>query len=425
MILKRFWKLIALCLVIITILVTYFIHTSLVVANQFPDLVLKTIVGDESVMTDVVVTGDYHDTRQNDSSSVMVSLKDSIYHKEQSFFEKLETQFPMINTVSKLKDEYRNFLRSKSMHPDYFFENNEFVAYVDVETPDNIIRGDSEFYFNVDVLTKKTEKSNDFTIKIPGQSEMDYTQVIDVQMVNGELKVLTESSFFGSNGRHINELMVYTIDLSKQKISGDDTLSVKGDLTSDTWTSFIFLNDRSDVSEQKYFLLQREENSKPEEVSKQEGLNEVEEAEIKVIKRSFYLYDLENKGLREIPLNEEQAKGLLKSDTWGFVSGENAYIAYNSEDSLTVLDIDLEHLKVESTARFNIEDLGIDTIGDVKISDNTIYVIDNYKDNVDPTNVFAGDVTSGEVLYEGEIVMEKPEDESEDYQINFYGIVMK
>lgn len=127
MILKRFWKLIALSLVIITVLVTYFIYTSLVVAKQFPELTLKTIDGDKSVMNDVLLVGEY-DGKSN-YSAVTVSTEGSVYRGQMSFFENLESPFA-INNATKLKEKYRNFMRGKWIYTGNFFENDEFVAYV-------------------------------------------------------------------------------------------------------------------------------------------------------------------------------------------------------------------------------------------------------------------------------------------------------
>lgn len=423
MILKRFWKLIALSLVIITVLVTYFIYTSLVVAKQFPELTLKTIDGDKSVMNDVLLVGEY-DGKSN-YSAVTVSTEGSVYRGQMSFFENLESPFA-INNATKLKEKYRNFMRGKWIYTGNFFENDEFVAYVAVKsTSSRLHYEDAENYFYVDVLNKETNKSNSFEIKIPGQGHYYDIVVSDVQLVNGELKVLTESNHYGNNGRYVRELMVYTIDISSHKISADDTLLVSESIEdANNWEDIMFLNDSEDISEQKFYFLQKDQNRREvEDTELETEIVDNEPTEISVVNRSFYLYDLESKELQEVTFDKEIANELLDARTWGFVQDRQVYLVYELENTVTILEINEQDLSVQSKAKFNLDDSGFQGLSNLTIVNDKMYAI-GYKDDVNSVKVFVGAIHNGEVLFEGEIVMENPDEENGEHELRFYRLIM-
>ncbi|MEN2465869.1 hypothetical protein [Ornithinibacillus sp. JPR2-1] len=423
MILKRFWKLIALSLVIIIVLVTYFIYTSLVVAKQFPELTLKTIDGDKSVMNDVLLVGEY-DGKSN-YSTVTVSTEGSVYRGQMSFFENLESPFA-INNATKLKEKYRNFMRGKWIYTGNFFENDEFVAYVTVKsTSSRLHYEDAENYFYVDVLNKETNKSNSFEIKIPGQGLYYDIVVSDVQLVNGELKVLTESNHYGNAGRYVRELMVYTIDISSHKISADDPLLVSESVEdANNWEDIMFLNDSEDISEQKFYFLQKDQNRREVEGTELETeIVDNEPTEISVVNRSFYLYDLESKELQEVIFDKEIANELLDARTWGFVQDRQVYLVYELENTVTILEINEQDLSVQSKAKFNLDDSGFRGLSNLTIVNDKMYAIGN-KDDVNSGKVFVGAIHNGEVLFEGEIGMENPDEENEEHELRFYRLIM-
>lgn len=423
MILKRFWKLIALSLVIIIVLVTYFIYTSLVVAKQFPELTLKTIDGDKSVMNDVLLVGEY-DGKSN-YSTVTVSTEGSVYRGQMSFFENLESPFA-INNATKLKEKYRNFMRGKWIYTGNFFENDEFVAYVTVKsTSSRLHYEDAENYFYVDVLNKETNKSNSFEIKIPGQGLYYDIVVSDVQLVNGELKVLTESNHYGNAGRYVRELMVYTIDISSHKISADDTLLVSESVEdANNWEDIMFLNDSEDISEQKFYFLQKDQNRREVEGNELETeIVDNEPTELSVVNRSFYLYDLESKELQEVIFDKEIANELLDARTWGFVQDRQVYLVYELENTVTILEINEQDLSVQSKAKFNLDDSGFRGLSNLTIVNDKMYAIGN-KDDVNSGKVFVGAIHNGEVLFEGEIGMENPDEENEEHELRFYRLIM-
>ncbi|WP_047983049.1 hypothetical protein [Ornithinibacillus californiensis] len=428
MLVKRFWKLITLTIVIIVVLIAYFIQTSLVVANQFPELELKTISGDESVIKNIQISGDYYD-QSNYSSAVMVTDEGSTYREKLSYFEYLEATFPP-NEVASFKDEYRNFMRNKWMSPSSYFDNEEYLAYVGVDVATERFNTiyHHDYFFEVDVLNKTTNKSNAFKIKVPGQADYSDVQVMDVQLVNGELKVVTDIGYY-HNEQHVYELMVYTIDLSTNKITGDDTLlavenNEEGDW--DGWTDISLLNDYRDISEQKYLLLQKSENKKPESVS-QESHNEdgVVEAGWGVTDRAFFLYNLETEEFNPINLSDIHRNELLSTDdVTGHMNDSHAYITYVIEGKLKVLDIRLDDFSVGSDIVFNWDELDISDATQVKMNEDKIYVMERFKNYKDPAKVIVGDMATGDLLYEGEIVMKDVDDETENYELQFYNMVI-
>jgi hypothetical protein len=429
MLVKRFWKLITLTIVIIVVLIAYFIQTSLVVANQFPELELKTISGDESVIKNIQISGEYYE-QSNYSSAVMVTYGGSTYREELPYFKSLEATFPP-NEVARFKDEYRNFMRNKWMSPSSYFENEEYLAYVGVDVATERFNTiyHHDYYFEVDVLNKTTNKSNAFKIKVPRQVDYSDVQVMDVQLVNGELKVVTDIGYYTSNEQHAYELVVYTIDITSNKITGDDTLlgveNYEGD-DKKGWADINLINDYSNISQQKYLLLQKSENQKPESVSHEShNENNVVDAGWEITDRDLFIYNLETEKFNPINLSDTHRNELLSTDDiHGYMNDSHAYIAYVIEGKLKLLDIRLDDFSVGSDIVFNWDELDISDATQVKMNENKIYVMERFKNYKDSAKVIVGDMETGDLLYEGEIVMKNVDDETDNYELQFYNMVI-
>ncbi|WP_042142278.1 hypothetical protein [Paucisalibacillus sp. EB02] len=416
MVIKRFWKLIALSIIIVAVLVTYFIHSALVVASQFPDLEIKTISGDETTLNDVAINGDYYH-EDNYSSSLIVSLDGSTYYEELSYFEKLEPQFPP-NEATKIKDKYRNFMRGKMYNPSSFFENDNYLAYVGAEISDWSKNHLPKYYLEVDVLNKETNTSHSFQTNLPGVKEIQHADILEVHMDQEDLKVIVNLNYY-LNDQYVDEIKVYTLSISAEGVVGDQTLfDPQEQSNKDKWSHLMFLNDHSELDSGNNLLLQKDIGHY---VEVSQNAIASEELDSELLEREFYIYNIKSNQLQELQIPQEQYEKLLSNEFHlnGFVKDNHAYITYLNEENLVVLSFSLEDFKVDSKQTFNLTDLGMEGTN-ISLMENKIYAVENGMGN--SAKIFVGDVTTGEILYKGEIVHEQENDDRDDFTLNFYTI---
>jgi hypothetical protein len=425
MLVKQFWKLITLIIVIVIVLVTYFVQTGLVVAGQYPEFVIKKVSGDESEIKNVEINGDYYHDNQY-SSPLTISNKGSLYFAEQSYFKKLESHFPP-NEASKLKENYRSFMRGKWYNPASYFENDEFLAYVDLNSSTRVLNTyyQQDYSLKVDVLDKKTKDTNAFDIKIPGQDGSEYFELLDVQMIDGLLKVVTRLHLYSDGGQEHSQVNVYTIDPAKKKLIGDETIVLGKEKDDNRLYTIGVLNDGNDIQEERNLVLLQEELEKPKESPENEEVFQ-EDASPIVMSRSFYIYNLETMEMKELSVTDDRKKELVDGNLDAVSINENkVYLSYQLEGKLTVLGFSLDTYKEETNYSFNLPDLEIENLGDVMLKNDRVYVSEAFKDSKIHATVFVGDVTSGKVLYQGEIGVDHSKKDNKIYHLEIYNLVVQ
>lgn len=424
MLLKRLWKLITLTIVIVAVLVTYFVYTSLVVAKQFPEIAIETINGDEELLKNVSISGDYYQEGDNYISSFMVSTKESKYRSNLSFIEDLNPQFPP-NEVTTLQHDYKGFMRGKWGVPGYYFHNDDYLAYAVAKTDEWNGVNNPEYYFEVEVLTKETNKSKSFTIDIPDRENFYNVQVVDVQVVNGELKVVTQIGYYTTHQQYEYEIKVYAIDIKNGKIISDETIArdSNGREGSDIDSSYVLLNDFDHIGEQNHLIIQKWDQLETKETT--EG-NE-EWIETQTVDRTFFVYDLESNERKEMILSKEKQDEIVSLDNWVTATSVEGYvyIAFIADGkNLSISGYSLENGNEEMEHSINLEELGMDEPRILEIKGKKFYLSDYELTNESPAKVIVGDITSGKVMYEGEIVLKDTKFRNEDGRIEMTNIVI-
>ncbi|GIO27210.1 hypothetical protein [Ornithinibacillus bavariensis] len=428
MLVKQFWRLISLIIVIVVVLVTYFVHTGLVVAGQFPEFIIKTVEGDESVIKNVEIYGDYYRNDQY-SSPVTISNTGSFYFAEQSYFQRLESSFPR-NEVSKLKEKYRGFMRGKWDYPTSYFENEKFLAYVDLQFSTRVLQTNyhQDYSLYVDVLNKSTNDSSEFKVTIPGQEGSEYFDLVDVQMTDELLKVIIKIQSYVDGGQNFAKLNVYTIDPSSKKLIGDETIGSTEEENQENvnrWHNIELLNNLNDMHEEKNLLVMKEELEESK-ASVDENIAQDDTAS-EIINRSLYIFNLDSLEMKELKVSETLKEELINANLYSdvMISDNQVYLAYLLDGKLTVLGFNLETYKEESKVSFDVQEMGVENISDVTLKNDKVYALGLYKDNLTTANVFVGDVTSGKVLYQGEIEAKNTKDNEDTYHLEMYDLIVQ
>ncbi|WP_047980962.1 hypothetical protein [Ornithinibacillus contaminans] len=418
MILKRYWKLLSIVLVIVVVLATFYINSALA-SKQYPELVMKTISGDEAAVEGLTLLGDYSDPT-NLHGTFKVSLDGISYKEEQSYFKKIDPTTFTMDALTTLRDSYRNFMRGKQGDPALYFEDDSFVAYATIESKRNFTSVYQEnFTFDITVLNKESEETTSLKINVPDQRNVSFMEVWDVQVIDGNLQVITRTEAYRSQENETS-LRMYIFDLEAEQLIGDETisnLSIADIEASNGWYNIADLNNRDQIGKQKYLLFVEEKfiestvNEAEDMVSnqvKENGEYVTQSVVNTTTERKVFVYDVEAKERTELELSEE-IKAAIQTDS--FYSTATSSI-YNGTALFTVLtetglkvvgyDMDTQAEVINQTFELPYEDVFNSTI---RIVDNRLYVVEMSNNEQNPMNIYVGDIDSGELLYKGEIEM--------------------
>ncbi|MEN2768821.1 hypothetical protein [Ornithinibacillus xuwenensis] len=426
---KRYWKLISILAVIVVVLTTYFIQSSLA-ASRYPNFVLKTISGDKSEVENITMYGEYYQLDSTSSGYLRLTSEGTEYLQEQSYFERLNNKFEP-SEITRLQDEYRNFMRSKPDLPALYFEDDNVVAYANLESEERWgTIYPEDYYFDIAVFDKKTNDTSSFEIEIPGQKDYWYMNVYDVQVVDGMLKVVTDV-FHQDGETEEHTLSVYTFDIATQKLVGDETvLTGIGEESEGVMkrTSFTLLNDADFIGIQTNLFLMKEESTETIIQSKENESTDVdtEVIEDQVTNRQVYVYNLATNEMTELALSDEIKTQIENTpfNSTAFIDEEYAYFNLRTEENLTVVGYNIETLTEEMKQTFDLANLGI-TNPTIRIKNNNVYLVESQLEDENSVEVIVGDLLTGDILYEGEIVIENPTKEQKNYGLQLYEIEIK
>lgn len=302
---KKYWKFTAIIAVIVLSLGTFFVTSATSATEYPPEFVIKTTSGgDESEVKPLVLDGSYADTSSMNyvNTNLKITANGSNYNKH-SFLDQIIGQPPTF--IKDLQEEYRSFMRGKSAWTDLFVENEEVLAYADV----NYKRGGSST-FTVSVLNKKDETSENFTMKVPESEKLSHIYVEDVQLVGNELNLVTQNYRYDdfSNG----EKHMYTIDLSSQTITNHEAIVEVPKGQNDTYFD-VQLIKTSPTNANEYLILMKKEIQLIED---SESIRE------EVINKEFISYNMATKEKEIINVQDLQldSSGLSSMMVLPFIS---------------------------------------------------------------------------------------------------------
>lgn len=369
----------------ISIFVIGYMYISHVIANQ-EAIYLKTVRGDDlevkKIVLDFSIWNDdlYKPARLEDGRVQMMN------HFSLWYFLTGAERSPEINN---LIQKERHFMRGKSLGNENFFENEEYLAYVNVHYThrlevENKGRPDEYEYYHyfpelvVDVLEKETKKQWAFTLDVPDDEAISFLRVEDVQMIGGELKVLARLNPLEDTEYY----QIYTIDFTLEKITDSTKI------------------DTPDVQE-IVFLVNNPMNLKPENYYVFSAYT-MEEEGSSAQTEHYYLFNLETEDLTELHLDFESfgQPVTLQNDTVYFV---------NQENGLEVIAYDIKTENTESIVFLDVK--ANDGFATVCYEDSKYFVTSWEDENT--IQIFVVDGQSGELLYEGQIY-------HEDEQVEMY-----
>jgi len=391
---------------------TFYMQSALS-ASKYPDFKLVKKSGDEAEMNPVVLDGVYSQGSMNPINERMqVTAEGAHYSSEALYVEQINGDYqPFL--IKQLQKEYRNFMRGKTNEPSAFFENEDTLAYGGINYDIRKLGGEPQnFTFNISVLDKKENETNTFNLDVPNNNNINNIYVEEVQMVNGELKVITVNSLAGEQDDM--ELRVYSFDPTDQKLINDEAVITLPNQSETQYGEMNVLRRTSHDLEKNNIVI-----SKRVMMDKQSE----EGYDVEEISSELLTFNLETNEKEEIKLTKE-IPGDANPD---FYDDTNIYFTWTDENGFEVASYSMESKKVENKTTIKLTNM-IGENGDngfiSTVKDGKLYFVEQKIGQEMPT-VQVVDLQSGDSLYKGEITIADPSAEDEDYVLYLDNIEIK
>ncbi|WP_033829464.1 hypothetical protein [Bacillus andreraoultii] len=392
---KRYWKIIFVLLFTVVTIGIFYIQLG-VSSSKYPQFEFKKISGDEKEVEDLIFHIDYTVGDLYYPLQVRNGITSS--YKDLNFFEEVTRDQPGFEHLMKLD---KSFLRRKTLDENNFYEDKNQVIYTDIKTK-NI--ENMEFIAEVGTLNKKTKDKTYFEIDVPEKGMYDWIRVYDVQYTHGKVKVLTNA--YNVDGQE--EVIVYTIDLDKEKIA-DKQVLLKDKTTSESLSSSIYINNEEySMEPSKYALI----------VSQQyEDKNVEDDKEAELISTEGKIYHYDTGELTDIKPKEKEATWLESASIYG----STVFTQKQTEKELEIYPYNIETDQWGDKIIFNVphykdkEEIQSNQPF-ITLKQGKIYII-NTTDN--KYSLYIGDLSTGDSLYEGKILIKAGKKEKKDYEVYF------
>ncbi|MBT2698832.1 hypothetical protein J7E79_15645 [Bacillus sp. ISL-40] len=390
---KRYWKIISLCIVTVMVIGTFYIQSSLA-ANENAKIEFEKVSGKEDEVKNLIFYGDY--VVGNLNQSLQITSKETINLTNQSLIQEL-TKNNTVPVLKKLIDQYRTFMRGKEFTPNNFYEDENLVVYASIKAKDS--RHSS---FDINLLNKKSEETTSIQLAVPKRENYGWMEVVDVQVIDGNLKVITRG--FRTEGG--NDLNVYTINIDEQKLVNDEIIHSASSVENG-WSDIIIINDYNSIQSEKYLLFKTE--AYEDKQVQAEGEMELD-GEPKLVANEVMVYDIENNKSKKLVVPDE-IRGTIGDFSAIFHS--TIFIPSQSESGFEVNKYDIEKEKWGKKLTFDLlhnkEDEGAPYI---KLMNGKIYIIHSTNNG---HTIFIRDLKTGKSLYEGELKVKNTREGQNDF----------
>lgn len=405
---KHYWKLLSLIVFVSLVTGAFYIQGSLA-SNGKPNFVIEKRSGDEEVVKNLVMLGSLQPGNYLEES-LQIDHTETVYTSERSFIENIDNVY-FSPEIKRLQQEYRNFMRAKISDPSLFYEDENYIAYADINWDQGNI-GPTRFSFDIELLEKDSEEVTVIQELLPKDRSYSYANVRDVQWIDGKLKVIAEIHS-DINGR-TSEIHLYTFDLKSQQLT-EDRLLISIDDEKNPNSSVTVLTEDRDIGRTKELLI---EETMWKMVPYGEGFRDEK------VNGQLILYNYETDEQRSIEKPEFQ---------FDFVSLYDSIIYFmkRTENGLEIHPYDTERsnylntqiLPVEMPSKISEENGSEFPI--VTIKNGRIYLMSPYKDAQTNASILVADVKTWDILYEGTIEQSNPNENGKEYPLRLYSLQVK
>jgi hypothetical protein len=399
---KKYWKFAATIVVIVLSIGTYQVNSAKS-AKQYPEFVIKTLSGDANEIKPLVLEGAYTDTTaMNYVNTNLKIASDGSTFTNRSFLNQVIGQPPTM--IKELQEEYRTFMRGKTSQVSSFFEDNQILAYADIDFNMSSLRL-RDFKFDISVLSKVDGNTESFTVEVPDSGELEDVYVEDVQMVEGELNLITQN-IRENNVDFFDEKHIYTIDMTNQKIINHEAI-IQVPHGQDDKSIDVQLIRTSPKKANEHLIIVKTERKVVEDA---ESIRE------EVINQEFISYNLATKKKERINVPDLR----LDENQLSFFDGSTIYFMTldGVGQKLVVTPYSLADNQIESAFSlqlFGEKDIVYGQMTTVK--DGKLYVSSSQMTPKIKADVIVADAHSGETLFKGQLALEGSPKEKTNFEL--------
>ncbi|UJL46861.1 hypothetical protein KFZ58_02605 [Virgibacillus sp. NKC19-16] len=405
---KRYWKLIGIAVVVMLTIGTYYVQSA-VAGNEYPEFGFEHKSGDKEEVNDLILDANYREGTPG-GKPLKITAEETVYDDEQSYFDRLNGFYP--SQIEKLQKENRGFMRGKEARPSQFYENESMLIYATVSS-DSTSSKNGDFAFDIEMLKKDSNETTAFKLGVPASENIQSMHVNDIQVVNGEMKIIT-GNFSGMDPTGFNtleEVHVYDVDVANQEITNDEAILAKPEQNNADGAQSNIINNAADADSTEFMLINFDYMKN---VGHGDGISYSEQAGSEVI-----AFNLETNEQEQLDLPDE----LQNLAHTAVLHDSEIYFSTVTENGVEIVAIDIESNDVENRIMVDVPEMAEENTGglNTKIKDDKMYLASSYKTNDMQATILVVDLNSGNILYEGTI--ENQGEIQVDYELNIFEII--
>ncbi|WP_223701664.1 hypothetical protein [Sutcliffiella deserti] len=401
---KKYWKSLAIIVGIVLSITTFYVNSARS-AEHYPEFIIETQSGDEQVMDSLVLEGSYSNTSSMSyvSTNLRITTEGSTYNSR-SFLDQIIGYHPTY--IKELQQDYRTFMRGKFPSSSLYYEDNEFLAYANVEYTFGTF-GPDDFKFEIAVLNKEDNKTNSFALEVPGAVELDHIFVEDVQLIDNKLYLITQNMVRKNDDYH-DKKHIYEIDIVNQEIITHEDIYTFAKWQEHTHSYVRLVESNPSAANENIIFLKTEETM----------VEEPESTRVTDFKQEIILYNLVTKEKESI-----NVPGLdLKENQLSYVDKSIIYFTRLEEQELVVTPYRLDDKQTGQEVRIYLE---LDQIPMIQIKDGKLYAAPHQITSNSVGDVAVIDAKTGETLSTGQITLKNASDEKGNFELYVHEIFMK
>ncbi|BAQ09139.1 hypothetical protein OXB_0667 [Bacillus sp. OxB-1] len=391
---KRYWKIISICLVTLLVIGTFYTHSSFA-ANKLVEIEFEKVSGNEDEVKNIMIDGVYWNHM---SQPIHITNGENKDPNHQSFLQKLD-RIHVPPMFDKLVKQQKNFMRSKDLVSTNFFEDENLLAYANV-TSKTYVHPAKDLSFDIEVLNKETKESTALRIDVPEREDYVWMQVEAVQVVGGELKVITQGYRKDSKGEY--QFHVYTIDVEEGKLVSDNIIA-STPTVKNGWSDMQVINNVEPFQRFNYLLIRIE--AFEEELVQSDG-------QPTTVASEYLVYNIEKNRSEKLVGPDDI---LATIDGASTIINSTIYVPSQAANGLEVNRYDIETGKWDEKLTFDLPDsTGEEQTSYSKVMNGKIYIV--YATSSGQALIIS-DLPTGESLYEGKLKLKHQQEDHQDFQL--------
>ncbi len=400
---KKYWKFTATIAVIVLSIGAFYVNSALS-APQYPEFAIKKQSGDAEEIKSLMLEGGYHEgnAMSYTNTHLKITSDGSEIRNGLSLVDQVRGQPSPV--IKDLQTNYRDFMRGKSQSINSFFENDELLAYADVKYKISASHL-RDFKFDISILTKDEGKTTSFNINVPDASAADYIFVEDVQVIDNELKVISQNTM-RKNDKYFTEKHVYTLDISAGTITNNEKiLSIPQEQGNSYVDAQLINTNPLQANENVVFLITHS--------TLEEGLDGFRESNSS---KEILFYNLKTQKTDTIEMPES-----LNDNQVSFLEGSTIYFSKFSEQNLIVTPFSVENHEVGDEFTIQLSNEISDEVPPlIIVKESKLYAVSQIMNSKTNASVAVVNVKTGESLYEGEVVMKNSPKSFQEFELYMY-----